>query len=528
MIRGLLDRLARPPHRARAWLSMPLVFALVLGLPTATSATALPAEVEGLTNPEPVSAASASYTPPAIADYSGLSMTQAFTALNRKMSREYAFTKWKGINWTALYYKYQPRIAAAEAAGDLNAFYLSLRGYLHKLRDGHVSIKPDGPELQQSMAGGGLGLILTRLDNGDVVVSWLQHGGPAALAGIKRGTRIVKWDGRPVNRALAQTSTVLGPPQPTSARKKYEQLRYLVRGPVGSKKVISFQNRGKAATKTVTLTAVADDLKTLIKTDSRSVLARFGWPRKMVEHRLLRGNVGYVRINAEVDLPAEVPGDHTPTLKLFRTAIREFIRAKVSGIVVDIRANSGGSDQMVADFMSSFYEHRAFYEYQNYVVPATGKFEIWKVDDVTGEYSSPGQGIHIKPAPPARRFTGPVVALVDNGCVSSGEGVAMGIKRLPNGRVVGFYGTNGSFGMVGDGALMPGGIEIGWPFGQSLDKHKVVQIDSRNGKGGVLPNARVPMTLRNAVRNANGHDVVLAHGLRVLRKMNTAGKLTQK
>lgn len=471
-------------------------------------------------SPAPTSvrgAASASYTPPTPSDFSAMSWTAAFAALNEKMSREYAFTKWKGINWPALHKKYAPRIAAAEAASDLDAYYLALRSYLHELRDGHVSIKPEDPGLQQAMAGGGLGLIVTKLDNGSVAATWVKAGGPAALAGITRGARILKWNGRPIKKALRRTSTLLSPQQPTTARKNYEQLRYLVRGPVGSQKRVTFRNRDRNASKTVTLTTVDDGLETLTKTDSRSVISQSGFPQKMVEHTVLRGNTGYLRINAEIDLPAELPGDHTPTLTQFRAAMNEFIRAKVSGIIVDVRNNSGGSDQMVADFMSSFYKRRSFYEYQNYVVPQTGKFEIWKTDDVTGEFTLPGQGIHINPGP--RRFAGPVVALVNNGCISSGEGVAMGIQRLPQGKVVGFYGTNGSFGMVGAAALMPGPIEIGWPYGQSLNKNKVVQLDSRNGKGGVMPDKTVPMNLRNAIRNANGTDVVLAHGLKVLRQM---------
>ena len=59
------------------------------------------------------------------------------------------------------------------------------------------------------------------------------------------------------------------------------------------------------------------------------------------------------------------------------------------------------------------------------------------------------------------------------------EGVALGIKGLPNGRVVGLEGANGSFGMAGDAALMPGDFEVDRPYGQSLDEHEVAEIDSR-------------------------------------------------
>lgn len=463
------------------------------------------------------------YLPPPPENFSGLSWTEAFDALQQKMSREYAFTRWKGIDWPALAAEYRPRIAAAQATGDLGAYYLTLREFVHELPDGHVSIKafdePAQTEIaaaEKALAGGGFGLIATRLNTGKVIASWVKPGGPAGQAGMVPGAQLFSWDGSPVTVALTHTSTVLGPNQPTFWRTQYEQCRYLVRAPVGATRTVTYRNPAEHAHRTATLTAVDDGLETLIMTDNRSVMKN-GWPERMVEHEILPGKVGYVRLYMELDLPASVPGDHTPTLTLFRTAIQEFVDAKVAGVIVDIRANAGGSDQMVTDLLASFYQRRTFYEYQNYVIPETGAFEIWLVDDDTGDFTLPGQGLWIEPA--AVRYAGPVVALVNNGCISSGEGMAMGIKNLSTGRVVGFEGTNGSFGMVGAAVLMPGNFEIDWPYGQSLNKRLGVQIDSRHGQGGVTPDYRIPMTQRNALRIGAGEDVVLDYGLRVLRTM---------
>jgi carboxyl-terminal processing protease len=378
-------------------------------------------------------------------------------------------------------------------------------------------MKPDDLTVLQEMAGGGFGLIATKLDNGMVVAPWIKAGGPAATAGMTAGAQILEWGGKPVKKALAETSAVLGPSQPTNARVEYEKLRFLVRAPLGTEKVVSFKNQGQNASRTVTLKAIDDAGETLSITDGRSILNLIAFPQKMIEQKTLPGNVGYIRILSEIDMPEQAQGDHTPTLELFRKAVDSSIDSNAPGLVIDIRSNSGGSDQMVADFLASFYDKETLYEYQNYIVPATGAFEIWKVNDTTGEYTKPGQGISIEPV--KKRYTGPVVALVNNGCISSGEGVAMGIKNLPNGKVVGFYGTNGSFGMVGDSAVMPGGYTVDWPFGQSLDKDKTVQIDSKGGKGGVMPGKKIPMTLENALKIAAGQDVELEYGLEVLRGM---------
>lgn len=72
--------------------------------------------------------------------------------------------------------------------------------------------------------------------------------------------------------------------------------------------------------------------------------------------------------------------------------------------------------------------------------------------------------------------------------------------------------------MAGAEVKMPGRITINYPFGQSLDKDKDIQLDSRNGIGGVSPSIRIPMTEENALRIANGEDVELEEALRILMK----------
>jgi carboxyl-terminal processing protease len=93
----------------------------------------------------------------------------------------------------------------------------------------------------------------------------------------------------------------------------------------------------------------------------------------------------------------------------------------------------------------------------------------------------------------------------------------MCIQRLPQGRVIGFHGTNGSFGMVGGEIAMPGGYKINYPFGRSIDKNGVIQLDSRNGIGGVAPNPRVPKTFENVMAYAAGTDVDLQFAIKYLR-----------
>ena len=167
---------------------------------------------------------------------------------------------------------------------------------------------------------------------------------------------------------------------------------------------------------------------------------------------------------------------------------------------------------MSAEILGLFSREKALYEYASFYNSATGTFQI--LPDDLSDLNNPDYALYIEPDEPF--FGGPVAALINSKCVSSGEGLAMGIKDLPRGETVGFYGTNGSFGMAGGGAKIPGNIVVHWPYGQSLDKDKEVQIDSRDGIGGVSPSIRTPMTLENALRAARGEDVELEHAIKVI------------
>ena len=85
--------------------------------------------------------------------------------------------------------------------------------------------------------------------------------------------------------------------------------------------------------------------------------------------------------------------------------------------------------------------------------------------------------------------------------------------------VVGFYGTYGSFGMSGAEVLMPGGLTVDYPNGQSLDANGHVQLDSNwELAGGIIPDVRVPLTMETVrAQFIDGRDVVLEAALKLLK-----------
>jgi len=471
------------------------------------------------------------FTYPDPADFSALGWIDAFEAAHDKFSREYAFSAWKGVDWPGLYGQFLPRIEQAQAAGDEKAYYLALHEYICSIPDSHISLKAEDPAvpvaLGEELAGGGFGMAVAELDDWRVIAAAAIPDGPAAAAGIVAGAEIVSWGGQPARTAIGRIDVgavpykaltgAIGGENPKATRENYrlEQARLLVRGPVGASTVVVFKNPGAATSRTATLTAVADGGQTF-------ALANFAARPEFsnrVDSRILPEGYGYVLVRMEYD-PSNPGGYPTQVYQDFRKAIAAFVAAGVPGVIIDLRGNYGGSDQLAADMCGFFYSAPAFYEETEYYDKRDGRFLR-----ITLAESGPDPIVdQISIEPQAPYYGGPVVVLVNPSTTSSGEGPPMGISRLPNGTVIGFHGTNGSFGMTGGEIALPDGYAISYPFGRSVDQNGVIQLDSRNGFGGVPPDLRVPMTLDNVLAFAAGTDVELQYAVKYLGEQEEQGR----
>jgi len=269
---------------------------------------------------------------------------------------------------------------------------------------------------------------------------------------------------------------------------------------------VEFRNPGSTAKRYATLMAVDDGGAGFALVDFAS-RPEFS---DTIDYRVLPEGFGYILVRIELDLAN--PGYPTRIYESFKEAVSSFVEAKVPGIILDFRGNYGGSDQLAADICGFFYSSPSFYEMQEYFDKRDGRFLRITVSESGPEPIV--ENVMIEPQAP--HYSGPVAVLVNPQTKSSGEGIPMGIARLPRGKVVAFDGTNGSFGMVGGEIRLPGGFSIGYPFGRSVDSAGLIQLDSRMGSGGVAPGLKVPKTYENVMAFASGVDVELAYAIRYL------------
>lgn len=460
----------------------------------------------------------------------GNGFTAAFDSLHNKLSVYYAFTDWKKVNWNALYSEFQPRVVEAESKNDSSAFIMALKEYTFRIPDGHIGfstglrvkkntnwVKLEG-KLRDQQIGGSYGFTLIKLDDGRFVVRLVTTGSPAELAGIKFGAEILEINDKSITDAVNSTPVIWAEQIPaTKETKQLLQCRLIGRAPIATVMKIKFKNRGDLNSTTKTISAVNDNYNTY---DQTSMLPLMDPP--YINSKILQpSGYGYIQITS--CLPLTLIFD-------FISAFENMLSNNVKGIVLDLRINAGGLDAFTSAVAGFCYSDTTHYEYWCEYDPNTKTFQrsqdiLFHINLQTMSVYYPTKysrgSIYIEP--PIKTFKGPIVVMNSPRQVSSGEGIAMALQKLPQCKVVSFYGSHGSFGVVTDMSLLSpqDSLEVSYPYAQSLDINNKIQLDSDSDmKGGVIPNIRPPLNDQTIDQMyQQGIDVELNYAVQELGKM---------
>jgi carboxyl-terminal processing protease len=257
--------------------------------------------------------------------------------------------------------------------------------------------------------------------------------------------------------------------------------------------------------RTVNLTATDDGYETLARTSiflgrevndgaaGSSAELKAMITNETVTTRTLPGGIAYIAVYEEF----------YDVYQPFKAAMKDAIADGAPGIVIDLRFNRGGDDNLAAAYAGWFVDRPVFYEYGTTYDPGTGEpavlWESWT-----------------RPRPD--RYEGPVALLVSPYTISSGEGLPKVFAESGTGAIVSWYGTNGAFGMESMGPVLPLGVMTAFPQGASLDENGRIQVDSNASLvGGVAPTVRVPMNEETLARAMAGEDVQLSYAVDWIR-----------
>ena len=459
----------------------------------------------------------------------GVPWIDAFNEMHNKISKEYAFTDWRGIDWLSLHKTTLDKIVAA--GSNEAAYYQALRDYFSSVHDGHVAISPKTDEdskafVNQQLSaniGGDYGLIITPTDDGKYIVSYLTTNGSAKEQGIKLGDEVVSWKNSPITQAIAnepktwanetvtdQSSgkiygTMFNPA--TEAGLQYEQTRLLTQDTIGQTASITVFRPSTNASISATLDARNDQMQTLNLTNLYAGVD-LNYP---VTHEILQpSNFGYLKIVEKLNDSTE--------LATVQAAVTSFVNSHVPDIIIDVRGNIGGDDQMAASIAGFFYVgQKKLYESTTYYDSQTGKF-------VPMPLVSPP--VYVVPTTPS--YQGQIIILTNLGTISSGEGIPMALKNQSNVHILSFApNTHGAFGMSSSFVALSGNSPnnseivyfISYPDGRSLDKNNQIQVDANASlQGGVATDIIIPMNAATAIDTyTNGKDMALAYAINCLQ-----------
>lgn len=407
----------------------------------------------------------------AINDFSDLSYSDAFSAMIDLFRREYAYTELYALDWDALEETYETRFAEAEAAEadeQASVFALALRDFIWEIPDGHVSMPLSAlNERFRDETDGGLGLSLTELDDGRIVVSYLLEGGPASKAGVELGAEILAWDGGTLQEAMDREFVWAHQALATEHTKRLQQLRYITRFPLGADVDVSFRNPESEAEQSVTLSVISERASFT----NSSFFAGIEGDELPVETRVLPSGYGYVAIYSFSD-------DERLTAKLWERMIKHFKAQEVPGIIIDMRHNSGGSGYLADQLAAYFFQEAQILGYSAAYNDDTGDFYL--DPDFEDRFCLPDEDL---------RYDGEVAVIIAPGCFSACEFFTYNMTIDDRASIVGHSPTGGLGGAVDD-FLMPDDIEIRFTVTRQLDPDKNIHIEAQ----GVAPTVVVPVT----------------------------------
>ncbi len=373
----------------------------------------------------------------------------------------YVFTQFKKINWDAIISEIRPQVAKAEKDKDQGEFNVAMLRFSAKFHDGHLAVAtPEDYTKQQT--GGGLGLVLGQTDAGDVIARAVVADEPADKAGIKKGAKILAWNNKLIKQAIDQ-SELLFQSESSPSGILLAKLLFLTRSPLGTKVSVKFQNPGDSATQTANLVSVDERDSFYLS----STYPPHNPAEPAVRPVLLQGGIGYVRVNSFF-------GDSVLINRSWEDALASFKDLGVTSLIIDVRANGGGSGVLARYFAGSFYT-QSFELSESYQADSNGKF-IYIGKDM------------IDPAPV--QWDKPVAVLIGPDCASACEIFSAAMAHDSKHLIVGRYPSAGVEAGVAPWTL-PGKISFQAP---------IERIQYPDGKVflegvGVVPNVKVPLTV---------------------------------
>ena len=393
------------------------------------------------------------------------------------MKEHYVLTEEKGIDWDALYEKYEPRFAEASREQDVYLCNKLWTEFAQEFYDGHVAYCPaddrEAEALYAGLFGNDYGMSMLRLSDGRYVAVNVEGCGNSYTitdpgeeydfvdeymsgtamedrlqlydAGIHNGSVITSWNGRPVEESFDQVEAYINS---YPDRRNEEFYLPVYAAGMGSESVdISFiDDSGNEKTVSAkSLGSYYPRLLTTINTLDEGVnISNLDWMMADSETAVLRiDQMAY-------DMETYDGADYSEMTEELKGMISTLKESDVDRLIIDLRMNGGGSPFMVASMVSLFAPEG------EHVLSYTAV-----INEKTASFDRGPDGKYIKGEPVT--YTGEalwagrdIILLVNAETISAGDMMTYTMAAYPNVTVMGFTGSDSSCQAVSSISLKQG------------------------------------------------------------------------
>ena len=445
-------------------------------------------------------------------NYYSKSYTESFRAAVQDMERTYILKEWKETDFAALEAKYLPRIEEAENEQNSAKFIDAVSDFLLDLHDGHVwaGYPDDYDPSASAYQTHEYGLCLFPLDSGEVIA--VNTAEEVQKLGILNGSIITKWNGKPIKQAIREDSRENGSP----VQSNEDFLRTIFLSCTGGDTVeVTYLDEDKE--KTVTLSDLGtqyspagDTMQAFtqsVEIHSLEELQELNFSTKMLDDKC-----GYLRVLGEEtqstlqDYLGYLAGNHKWAREMFREKLRDLKNQGMEYLVIDLRNNSGGFDE-IGCALTDLLTTEEWYG-QGLGIRKNGQYICTSDHGIHGD----GEFADLK-----------AVALTNFNCASAGDGTSLYLSRLPNVTLAGMTEPCGCNQETGGNIMLADGlVSIFYPTGLILDENCVPNIDTRADRVSRNPvEVHIPVDMNAAMQLFSlGNDYELEWARQFLETQN--------
>lgn len=431
-------------------------------------------------------------------NYSRMSYTQSFKKMLDTMKKEYCLNSWKKIDYDVLLKEYLPKVEEAERNNDESAYAAVISEVTYRFFDFHVYPELKGVIDENVMninMGNDYGLSMVKLDDGKVIAVLVEpekgfaYEKPCDLNkfGIHDGTQIIAWDGQEINGAISKTECISYMMQFSVKENEDFYRPAFLAGKGGESVEVTFID-DSGNEKHAELKKLGEYSRRLPYFFMCALNLSNREPN--FSTRMIDDKCGYLLVRSEhfdsfTDNVAVLKKGYYPELtEFYAKKIQELKDQGMKYLVIDIRSNMGGYDNVAGALVSLFTDEKKHMFSFGY-------------EDEKGYHITENHYIY-----PDGRFKDlPVVVLTNARCGSAGDGMAKFLGECDNVTLMGLTASAGVNQNDGGCIYLTKNITVNYPVCLTLSMENVPLIDTDHTRENRIPlDVKIPMTKEFALR----------------------------